>query len=145
MTLKACPQCGYRYNAPENQTCGKCKGWLGGTVEGTAATAAIPVRRSLIPGNPREALCYLPVPLGALIAGGLSNPIGAAIAAAFGLLMSALLIKVVRLEMERFSRGVLVGITIAGIFLVYLLFLLIFGTIYTLLEPVIQSMLGHKA
>lgn len=144
MTLKACPQCGYRYNAPDNQTCGKCKGWLGGTVEAATAVAVAP-RRSLLPANPREALCYLPVPLGALVAGGLSNPIGAAIAGAFGILMSALLIKVVRLDMERFSRGVLVGIVIAGVFLVYLLFLLIFGTIYTLLEPMIQSMLGHKA
>ena len=143
MALRACPQCGYRYNAPENQTCGKCKGWLGGAAE--TAVAAAPARRSLIPANPREALCYLPIPLGALIAGGLSNPLGAAIAAAFGVLMSALLIKVVRLDMERFSRGVLIGIVIAGIFLIYLVFLLIFGTIYTLLEPVIQSLLGHKA
>ena len=142
MTLKACPQCGYRYNAPENQTCGKCKAWLGGVAEATVAVA--PTRRSLIPANPREALCYLPVPLGTLLAGGVSNPLVAAIAAAFGLLMSALLIKVVRLEMERFSKGVLVGIVIAGIFLVYLLFLLIFGTIYTLLEPMIQSVIAHK-
>lgn len=142
MTLKACPQCGYRYNAPENQTCGKCKAWLGGVAEGTVAVAA--PRRSLVPANPREALCYLPVPLGTLLAGGVSNPLVAAIAAAFGLLMSALLIKVVRLDMERFSKGVLVGIVIAGIFIVYLLFLLIFGTIYTLLEPLIQSVIAHK-
>lgn len=142
MTLKACPQCGYRYNAPENQTCGKCKAWLGGVAEATVAVAA--PRRSLIPANPREALCYLPVPLGTLLAGGVSNPLVAAIAAAFGLLMSALLIKVVRLDMERFSKGVLVGIVIAGIFIVYLLFLLIFGTIYTLLEPLIQSVIAHK-
>ncbi|HEY9288298.1 MAG TPA: hypothetical protein VIT43_09780 [Candidatus Dormibacteraeota bacterium] len=142
MTLKACPQCGYRYNAPENQTCGKCKAWLGGVAE--AAVAAAPPRRSLIPANPREALCYLPVPLGTLLAGGVSNPLVAAIAAAFGVLMSALLIKVVRLDMERFSKGVLVGIVIAGVFLVYLLFLLIFGTIYTLVEPLIQSLIAHK-
>ena len=144
MTLKACPQCGYRYNAPENQTCGKCKGWLGGVAEAAASQLA-PPRRSLIPANPREALCYLPVPVGALLAGGIGNPIVAAIAAVFGLLMSALLIKVVRLEMERFSRGVLIGIVIAGIFLVYLLFLLIFGTIFSLVEPLIQSAMGHKS
>ena len=29
MELKVCPLCGYRYNAPENQYCGKCKGWMG--------------------------------------------------------------------------------------------------------------------
>ena len=144
MTLNACPQCGYRYNAPENQTCGKCKGWLGGVAEAAASQLA-PPRRSLIPANPREALCYLPVPVGALLAGGIGNPIVAAIAAVFGLLMSALLIKVVRLEMERFSRGVLIGIVIAGIFLVYLLFLLIFGTIFSLVEPLIQSAMGHKS
>jgi len=144
MTLKVCPQCGYRYNAPENQTCGKCKGWLGGVAEAAASQLA-PPRRSLIPANPREALCYLPVPVGALLAGGIGNPIVAAIAAVFGLLMSALLIKVVRLEMERFSRGVLIGIVIAGIFLVYLLFLLIFGTIFSLVEPLIQSATGHKS
>ena len=144
MTLNACPQCGYRYNAPENQTCGKCKGWLGGVAEAAASQLA-PPRRSLIPANPREALCYLPVPVGALLAGGIGNPIVAAIAAVFGLLMSALLIKVVRLEMERFSRGVLIGIVIGGIFLVYLVFLLIFGTIFNLVEPLIQSVIGHKS
>ncbi|TMF29516.1 MAG: hypothetical protein E6I25_05780 [Chloroflexi bacterium] len=137
MTLKACPQCGYRYNAPENQTCGKCKGWLGGPVAATAVLA--PPRRSLIPRTLPEFACYLPVPIGALL--GFPNPIGAV----FGLLMSALLIKVVRLEMERFSRGVLIGIVIAGIFLVYLLFLLIFGTIFSLVEPLIQSAMGHKS
>ena len=135
MALKSCPQCGYRYNAPENQTCGKCKGWLGGVPE--TAVAAAPVNRSLVPANPREALVYLAVPAGAML--GFPNPIGAA----FGVLMSALLIKVVRLDMERFSKGVLVGIVIAGVFLVYLIFLLIFGTIYSLVEPVLQSLLGH--
>ena len=135
MALKACPQCGYKYNAPENQTCGKCKGWLGGAPE--AAVAAAPVNKSLVPANPREALVYLAVPAGALL--GWPNPIGAA----FGLLMGALLIKVVRLDMERFSKGVLVGITIAGVFLIYLIFLLLFGTIYSLLEPVLQSLLGN--
>jgi hypothetical protein len=143
MTLKSCPQCGYRYNAPENQTCGKCKAWLGGVAE--AAVAVAPPRRSLVPANPREALCYAPVPVGALIFGGVGNPIVAVIAAAFGVLMSALLIRVVRLDMERFSKGVLIGIVVGGIFIVYLLFLLIFGTIYGLLEPVIQSAMGHKA
>ena len=92
MTLKACPHCGYRYNAPENQTCGKCKGWLG---------------------------------------------------AAFGLLMAGLLIKVVRLDMERFSKGLLIGIVVAGVFFVYLIFLLIFSFLYSLLEPVLQPLVGR--
>ncbi len=130
MTLKACPQCGYRYNAPENQTCGKCKGWLGG-VESAAVAVAAP-RRSVVPANPREVLCYLPVPLGALL--GFPNPIGAA----FGILMGALLIKVVRLDMERFSRYVLIGIVVAGIFLAYLIFLLLFQFLYGLFELVLQ-------
>jgi|SRR5919201_2137477 hypothetical protein len=137
MTLRACPQCGYRYNAPENQTCGKCKGWLGAVAE-TAATAAAPQRGSLIPANPREALCYLAVPLGALL--GWPNPIGAA----FGLLMAALLIKVIRLDMEQFSKGVLIGIVIAGVFLIYLAFLLIFGFLFNLLEPVLQPLVGRS-
>jgi hypothetical protein len=136
MTLKACPQCGYRYNAPENQTCGKCKGWLGGVAEASAAPATAP-NKSLVPANPREALVYVAVPAGALL--GWPNPIGAA----FGVLMSALLIKVVRLDMERFSKGVLIGIVIGGVFLAYLIFLLIFGTIYNLLEPLLQSLVGH--
>ena len=135
MTLKACPQCGYRYNAPENQTCGKCKGWLGAPVAATAAVAA--PRRTLLPRTLPEFACYLPVPIGALL--GFPNPIGAA----FGLLMGALLIKVVRLEMERFSKGLLVGIVIGGVFFVYLIFLLIFGFIYTLLDPVLQTLLGR--
>ena len=130
MALKSCPQCGYRYNAPENQTCGKCKGWLGGV---QVAAAAVPApRRSLVPANPREALCYLAVPLGALL--GWPNPIGAA----FGILMGALLIKVVRLDMERFSKYVLIGIVIAGIFLTYLIFLLIFGFLLSLAVFVLQ-------
>jgi hypothetical protein len=136
MTLRVCPQCGYRYNAPENQTCGKCKGWLGAVAE-TAAVAA-PMRKSLIPAGPREAVCYLAVPLGALL--GWPNPIGAA----FGLLMSALLIKVIRLDMEQFSKGVLVGIVIGGVFLVYLVFLLIFGFLFNLLEPVLQPLVGRS-
>jgi hypothetical protein len=137
MTLRACPQCGYRYNAPENQTCGKCKGWLGGAGEATVAVAAAP-RRSLVPANPREALCYLPVLFGAFL--GWPNPIGAA----FGLLMSALLIKVVRLDMERFSKGVLVGVVIASVFLVYLVFLLVFGFLFNLLEPLLQPLVGRS-
>ena len=72
---------------------------------------------------------------------GFPNPIGAA----FGLLMGALLIKVVRLDMERFSKGLLIGIVIAGVFFVYLIFLLIFGFIYTLLDPVLQTLLGRSA
>jgi hypothetical protein len=135
MTLKACPQCGYRYNAPENTTCGKCKGWLGGPAVATAVAAP---RRSLIPRTPPEYACYLAVPIGALL--GFPNPIGAA----FGLLMGALLIKVVRLDMERFSKGLLVGIVIAGVFFVYLIFLLIFGFLYTLLEPVLQTLVGRS-
>jgi hypothetical protein len=136
MTLRACPQCGYRYNAPENQTCGKCKGWLGAAPE--ASAVAVAQRRSIIPANPREAACYLAVPLGALL--GFPNPIGAA----FGLLMSALLIKVIRLDMEQFSKGVLIGIVIGGVFLVYLLFLLVFGALFNLLEPVLQPLVGRS-
>ena len=135
MTLKVCPQCGYRYNAPENQTCGKCKGWLGGPVAATAVLA--PPRRSLIPRTLPEFACYLPVPIGALL--GFPNPIGAV----FGLLMSALLIKVVRLDMERFSKGLLIGIVIAGIFFVYLIFLLIFSILFSLLEPILQPLVGR--
>jgi len=135
MTLKACPQCGYRYNAPENQTCGKCKGWLGGAV--AATTVAAPSQRSLIPRTIPEFACYLAVPIGALL--GFPNPIGAA----FGLLMAALLIKVVRLDMEGFSKGLLVGIVIAGVFFVYLVFLLIFSFIFNLLEPVLQPLVGR--
>jgi len=137
MTLKACPQCGYRYNAPENTTCGKCKGWLG-AAGGTATVAIAQPRRSLAPRSLLEFACYLPVPFGALL--GWPNPIGAA----FGLLMGALLIKVVRLEMERFSKGLLVGIVIAGVFFVYLLFLLIFSFLFDLLEPVLQPLVGRS-
>ena len=137
MTLRACPQCGYLYNAPENQTCGKCKGWLG--APGTTASAAVAQpRRSLAPRTLQEFACYLPVPIGALL--GWPNPIGAA----FGLLMGALLIKVVRLEMERFSKGLLIGIVIAGVFFVYLLFLLIFSFLFDLLEPVLQPLVGRS-
>jgi uncharacterized membrane protein len=57
--------------------------------------------------------------------------------------MGALLIKVVRLDMERFSKGLLIGIVIAGVFFVYLIFLLIFGFIFTLLDPVLQTLLGR--
>ena len=71
---------------------------------------------------------------------GFPNPIGAA----FGLLMSALLIKVVRLDMERFSKGLLVGIVIAGVFFVYLIFLLIFSFLFNLLEPVLQPLVGRS-
>ena len=137
MTLKACPQCGYRYNAPENQTCGKCKGWLG-AADGTATAAIAQPRRSLAPRTLHEFACYLPVPIGALL--GWPNPIGAA----FGVLMSALLIKVVRLDMERFSKGLLIGIVIAGVFFVYLLFLLIFSFLFDLLEPVLQPLVGRS-
>jgi hypothetical protein len=135
MTLRACPQCGYRYNAPENQTCGKCKGWLGGVAVATVAAPA--PRRSLIPRTIPEFACYLAVPVGALL--GWPNPIGAA----FGLLMAALLIKVVRLDMERFSKGLLLGIVIAAVFFVYLIFLLIFSVIFSLLEPVLQPLVGR--
>lgn len=134
MTLRACPHCGYRYNAPDNQTCGKCKGPLGG--EGTVAVAPQP-KRSLMPASIPEYLCYLAVPIGALL--GFPNPIGAA----FGLLMATLLVKVVRLEMERFSKGLLIGIVIAGVFFVYLIFLLIFSFIFNLLEPVLQWLIGR--
>ncbi len=138
MSLKVCPLCGYRYNAPENQTCGKCKGWLGGAAGGGAvAVAAPPERRTLVPRSLPEVACYLPVLAGALL--GFPNPIGAV----FGLLMGALLIKVVRLDMERFSKGLLLGIVVAGVFFAYLIFLLIFGTLYGLLEPVLQPLVGR--
>ena len=132
MTLKACPHCGYRYNAPDNQACGKCKGPLGGQ-----ATVAPQPKRSLIPTSLPEYLCYLAVPIGALL--GFPNPIGAA----FGLVMAGLLVKVVRLEMERFSKGLLIGIVIAGVFFVYLIFLLIFSFVFSLLEPVLQWLIGR--
>ncbi|TMG38244.1 MAG: hypothetical protein E6H92_06515 [Chloroflexi bacterium] len=135
MTLKACPQCGYRYNAPENQTCGKCKGWLGGAA--AAAAAAPAPRRSLIPQTIPEALCYLALPVGALF--GWPLPFGAA----FGLVAAGLMVKVVRLDMERFSKGLLLGIVAAGIFFTYLMFLLVFSFFYGLLEPVLQPIVGR--
>ena len=134
MTLKACPHCGYRYNAPDNQICGKCRGPLGG--EATVAVAPQP-KRSLIPTSLPEYLCYLAVPIGTLL--GFPNPIGAA----FGLVMAGLLVRVVRLEMERFSKGLLIGIVIAGVFFVYLIFLLIFSFVFSLLEPVLQWLIGR--
>lgn len=137
MTLKACPQCGYRYNAPENQTCGKCKGWLGAGAGATTAAVAAP-RRSLIPRSLPEFACYLPLPIGALL--GWPNPIGAA----FGLLMGALMIKVVRLEMESFSKGLLLGIVAVGVLCIYMLFLLVFNFLYFLLEPVLQPLVGRS-
>lgn len=138
MTLKACPLCGYRYNAPENQTCGKCKGWLGGAAAAGAVALAAPVgRRTLVPRSIAESACYLPVLLGALL--GWPNPIGAA----FGLLMGALMIKVVRLDMERFSKGLLLGIVAAGVFFGYLIFLLIFNSLYLFLEPMLQPLVGR--
>jgi hypothetical protein len=137
MTLKVCPQCGYRYNAPENQQCGKCKGWLGAAAGATTAAVAAP-RRTLIPRSLPEFACYLPMPIGALL--GWPNPIGAA----FGLLMGALMIKVVRLEMERFSKGLLLGIVGVGVLCVYLLFLLVFNFLYFLLEPVLQPLVGRS-
>jgi len=115
---------------------GACAAWLGGAA--TATTAAAQPRRSLAPRSLPEFACYLPVPIGALL--GWPNPIGAT----FGLLMGALLIKVVRLDMERFSKGLLIGIVIAGVFFVYLLFLLIFSFLFDLLEPVLQPLVGRN-
>jgi hypothetical protein len=135
--LKTCPQCGYRYNAPENQTCGKCKGWLGATPAPAAVAVAATRRGTLIPRNPRELLCYLPVLVGLMF--GFPNPFGAA----FGLLMAALMLRVVRLDMEQFSKGLLLGIVAAAILFAYLVFLLLFGVIYNLLEPIIQPTLGR--
>src|ERR1700680_2746077 len=98
MTLKACPHCGYRYNAPENHMCGKCKGYLAAPA---VAAAVVAPRRSLLPRTLPEFACYLPVPIGALL--GFPNPIGAA----FGFLMAGLLIKVVRLALGGVSTGAL--------------------------------------
>lgn len=137
MTLRACPQCGYRYNAPENQTCGKCKGWLGGPAGGAAAVAVPAPRRSLVPRTIPEVLCYLALPIGALF--GWPLPFGAA----FGLVAAGLMVKVVRLDMERFSKGLLLGIVAAGVFFTYLMFLLFFSFFYGLLEPVFQPIVGR--
>jgi hypothetical protein len=93
--------------------------------------------RSLVPRSAAEAACYLPLLAGAFL--GWPNPIGAA----FGLLMGALMIKVVRLDMERFSRGLLLGIVAAGVFFGYLIFLLIFNSLYLFLEPVLQPLVGR--
>lgn len=133
MELKVCPLCGYRYNAPENQYCGKCKGWMGGTPPpgGGAAAVATPRRSSLMPRTLPELACYLPVPLMALWNG--PNPFGAA----FGLLMASLLLKAVRVEMNRFSKGLLLAIVVCAVFFVYLIFLLIFGFVYDVVEPLL--------
>jgi membrane protein required for beta-lactamase induction len=98
-------------------------------------------RTTLMPGSLKELACYLPVLLGALF--GFPSPIGMAFAMVFGLLMGALMIKVVRLDMERFSRGLLLGIVAAAVFCAYLIFLLIFGLLYNWLSPPIQSLIGH--
>jgi hypothetical protein len=137
VTLKACAQCGYRYNAPENQTCGKCKGWLGAAPGEVVAVAASARSGNLLPRSAVELACYLPVPLAALW--GWPNPIGAA----FGLLMGSLLIKVVRLDMERFSKGLLLGIVIMAVFFAYLIFLLLFSGLYALLQPVLQPLVSQ--
>ena len=121
---------------PTARSSGSDGGGLAIGAAGAGDAVAAP-RRTLLPRTLPEFACYLPVPVGALL--GFPNPIGAA----FGLLMGALLIKVVRLDMERFSKGLLIGIVIAGVFFVYLIFLLIFGFIYTLLDPVLQTLLGR--
>src|SRR5438034_11043388 len=102
MTLKACPQCGYRYNAPENQTCGKCKGWLG-AAGGTATAAIAQPRRSLAPRTLQEFAVYWPSPIGPLPAW--PNPSGAP----SGWRLGALLSRAFGLEMGRFPRGLLGG------------------------------------
>src|SRR5437870_13816360 len=103
MTLRACPQCGYRYNAPENQTCGKCKGWLG--APGTTASAAVAQpRRSLAPGRLRGFAGIRPSPLGAL--SGWPTPSGAG----SGLLLAARWSKFVALGSDGFSKGLLLGL-----------------------------------
>lgn len=136
MALKVCPQCGYPYNAPENETCGKCKGWLGGTPGSSAAVAAAaPRRNTLVPRTLPELACYLPVPLMALWNG--PNPFGAA----FGLLMASFLLKTVRLEMNRFSKGLLLGIVVGGVFFAYLIFVLLFGFIYNVVEPLLEPVI----
>lgn len=135
MALKTCPACGYRYNAPENQSCGKCRGWLGGVPAAAVATPAVADGRSaLVPRSLPEVACYLPVLMGALL--GFPNPIGAA----FGLMMAALLLKVVRLDMERFSKGLLAGIVVVAVTFAYLMFLLVFYAIWGLLQPLLHPL-----
>src|SRR5437588_12291324 len=110
MTLRACPLCGYRYNAPENQTCGKCKGWLGG-VEATAL--ALPRNAAggppLLPRSPKEALCFLPVAVRALFR--VTNPIDAA----FGLLTAPLMLRDIRPELGRVSKSLVLRVSSARI------------------------------
>ncbi len=140
MTLKSCPLCGYPYNAPENQTCGKCRGWLGATPAAAVAVAALPTgRAALVPRSLPEIACYLPVLVGLLL--GWPNPI----AAAFGLMMGALLLRVVRLDMERFSKGLLVGIVAIAVFFAYLVFLLLFYVIWGLLQPALHPLAEQVA
>jgi hypothetical protein len=43
--------------------------------------------------------------------------------------------------MERFSKGLLIGIVIAGVFFVYLVFLLIFNALFTVFQSVIGPLI----
>ncbi len=140
MTLKPCPLCGYPYNAPENQTCGKCRGSLGAAPAAAVAVAALPAgRAALLPRTLPEIACYLPVLVGLLL--GWPNPI----AAAFGLMMGALLLRVARLDMERFSKGLLIGIVVIAVFFGYLVFLLLFYAIWGLLQPALHPLAEQVA
>ena len=55
--------------------------------------------------------------------------------------MASLLLRGVRVEMNRFSKGLLLGIIVGGIFFVYLIFLLIFGWIYFVVEPLLEPVI----
>jgi uncharacterized membrane protein len=65
------------------------------------------------------------------------NPFGAA----FGLLMASFLLRVVRLEMNRFSKGLLLGIVVGAVFFGYLIFILIFDFIYAVVEPLLEPVI----
>jgi len=44
-------------------------------------------------------------------------------------------------EMNRFSKGLLLAIIVGGVFFIYLIFLLIFGWIYFVVEPLLEPVI----